>query len=159
MLQSVLLMPAAIAGALSTPELSRAEQLCSAERSYAWVWGAVERTIFVPVAYSPFPSPPSSAISTLCALAQRHQPPIVDVLAASPERIDNRFLSHFEEFRQFSDRSAQSTDKEVVPEPAEPAEQTPDEIMRAAHRRIEAALAEELLDRVRAATTRISSSG
>lgn len=74
-----------------------------------------------------------------------------DVLAATPERIDNRFLSRFEEFRQFSDRSAQSTDDEVVAEPADAAEQTPDEIMRAAHRRIEAALAEELLDRVRAA--------
>lgn len=74
-----------------------------------------------------------------------------DVLAASPERIDNRFLSRFEEFRQFSDRSAQSTDDEVVPETADAAEQTPDEIMRAAHRRIEAALAEDLLDRVRAA--------
>ncbi len=75
----------------------------------------------------------------------------VDVLAAGPKRIDNRFLSRFEEFRQFSDRSAQSTDDEVVPEPADAAEQTPDEIMRAAHRRIEAALAEDLLDRVRAA--------
>jgi restriction system protein len=74
-----------------------------------------------------------------------------DVLAANPERIDNRFLSRFEEFRQFSDRSAQSTDDEVVPETADAAEQTPDEIMRAAHRRIEAALAEDLLDRVRAA--------
>lgn len=74
-----------------------------------------------------------------------------DVLAANPERIDNRFLSRFEEFRQFSDRSAQSTDDEVVPELADAAEQTPDEIMRAAHRRIEAALAEDLLDRVRAA--------
>jgi restriction system protein len=74
-----------------------------------------------------------------------------DVLAANPERIDNRFLSRFEEFRQFTDRSAQPTDDEVVPEPADAAEQTPDEIMRAAHRRIEAALAEDLLDRVRAA--------
>lgn len=74
-----------------------------------------------------------------------------DVLVANPERIDNRFLSRFEEFRQFSDRSAQPTDEEVVPEPADAAEQTPDEIMRAAHRRIEAALAQELLDRVRAA--------
>lgn len=74
-----------------------------------------------------------------------------DVLSANPERIDNRFLSRFEEFRQFSDRSTRSTDDEVVPEPADATEQTPDEIMRAAHRRIEAALAEELLDRVRAA--------
>jgi restriction system protein len=75
----------------------------------------------------------------------------VDVLAVSPERIDNRFLGRFEEFRQFSDRSAQPTNDEVVPEPADAAQQTPDEIMRAAHRRIEAALAEDLLDRVRAA--------
>jgi restriction system protein len=74
-----------------------------------------------------------------------------DVLAANLERIDNRVLSRFEEFRQFSDRSAKPADDEVVPEPADAAEQTPDEIMRAAHRRIEAALAEELLDRVRAA--------
>jgi restriction system protein len=64
-----------------------------------------------------------------------------DVLAANPERIDNRFLSRFEEFRQFSDRSAKPADDEVVPEPADAAEQTPDEIMRAA----------QLLDRVRAA--------
>lgn len=74
-----------------------------------------------------------------------------DVLAANPERIDNRFLSRFEEFRQFSDRSAQSTDDEVIPDLGDATEQTPDEIMRAAHRRIEAALAEDLLDRVRAA--------
>ena len=38
-----------------------------------------------------------------------------------------------------------------MPEPSDAAEQTPDEIMRAAHRRIEASLAEDLLDRVRAA--------
>lgn len=74
-----------------------------------------------------------------------------DVLATKPERIDNRFLSRFEEFRQFSNRSAQSTDDEVIPDPSDAADQTPDEIMRAAHRRIEAALAEDLLDRVRAA--------
>ncbi|WP_246519972.1 restriction endonuclease [Ancylobacter lacus] len=86
------------------------------------------------------------------------------VLADNPDRIDNRFLSRFDEFRQFTARAA---------EPAEPAdaltravaaavdltlaappmavEQTPDEVMRAAHRRIETALAEELLDRVRLA--------
>lgn len=74
-----------------------------------------------------------------------------DMLATNPARIDNRFLSRFEEFRQFSNRSAQSTDDEVIPDPSGAADQTPDEIMRAAHRRIEAALAEDLLDRVRAA--------
>ena len=74
-----------------------------------------------------------------------------DVLTTNPERIDNRFLGRFEEFRQFSDRSVQSTDKDVIPDRSEAADQTPDEIMRAAHRRIEAALTEDLLDRVRAA--------
>ncbi|WP_165491203.1 restriction endonuclease [Lichenihabitans psoromatis] len=74
-----------------------------------------------------------------------------DVLATKPERIDNRFLSRFEEFRQFSNRSAQSTYDEVIPDPSDAAYRTPDETMRAAHRQIEAALAEDLLDRVRAA--------
>jgi restriction system protein len=74
-----------------------------------------------------------------------------DVLATNPERIDNRFLSRFEEFRQFSGRSAQPTDEQDIPDPTDAVNQTPDEIMRAAHRRIEAALAEDLLDRVRAA--------
>lgn len=74
-----------------------------------------------------------------------------EVLAGNPDRIDNRFLSRFEEFRQFSDRSSQSADEHDVPAIGVTADQTPDEIMRAAHRRIEAALAEDLLDRVRAA--------
>lgn len=74
-----------------------------------------------------------------------------EVLAAAPERIDNRFLAHFEEFRAFTDRATQLHAEEADPVKADTAEATPDEIMRAAHRRIEAALAEELLDRVRAA--------
>jgi|BEDMetMinimDraft_2_1075160.scaffolds.fasta_scaffold04398_2 restriction system protein len=75
-----------------------------------------------------------------------------EVLASNPERIDKHFLSQFEEFRQFIERSAQSTDAEVIHTPPnDAAGQTPDEIMRAAHRQLEAALAEELLDRVRAA--------
>jgi len=74
-----------------------------------------------------------------------------DVLAQNPERIDNHFLSRFQEFRQFKDRSARSTEAKVLPNSGDAAEQTPVEMMRAAHRRIEAALVEELLDRVRAA--------
>jgi restriction system protein len=38
-----------------------------------------------------------------------------DVLAASPDRIDNRFLSRFEEFRQFSDRSASQPTRRSCP--------------------------------------------
>lgn len=74
-----------------------------------------------------------------------------EVLAGNPDRIDNRFLSRFEEFRQFSDRSSQPADERDVPAIGVTADQTPDEIMRAAHRRIETTLAEDLLDRVRAA--------
>lgn len=73
-----------------------------------------------------------------------------DVLASNPDRIDNRFLSRFEEFRQFTNR-ANDVDAAASPAIDDPAGQTPDEIMRAAHRRIEAALAEDLLDRVRSA--------
>jgi len=73
-----------------------------------------------------------------------------DVLASNPDRIDNRFLSRFEEFRQFTNR-ANEVDAAASQAIDDPAGQTPDEIMRAAHRRIEAALAADLLDRVRAA--------
>jgi restriction system protein len=73
-----------------------------------------------------------------------------DVLASNPDRIDNRFLSRFEEFRQFTNR-ANEVDAAASHAIDDPAGQTPDEIMRAAHRRIEAALAADLLDRVRAA--------
>lgn len=73
-----------------------------------------------------------------------------DVLASNPDRIDNRFLSRFEEFRQFTNR-ANDVDAAVSQAIDDPAGQTPDEIMRAAHQRIEAALAEDLLDRVRSA--------
>ncbi|HZR89957.1 MAG TPA: restriction endonuclease [Bradyrhizobium sp.] len=71
-----------------------------------------------------------------------------DVLAAQPERIDNRFLTRFEEFRQFTDRTEVRSEETPSPGPDVVADQTPDEIMRAAHRRIEAALAQDLLDRV-----------
>lgn len=76
-----------------------------------------------------------------------------EVLIAAPDRIDNRFLARFEEFRAFTDRGTSSTTEEAnrIDVASDTAEATPDEIMRAAHRRIEAALAEDLLDRVRAA--------
>lgn len=76
-----------------------------------------------------------------------------DVLASNPDRIDNRFLSQFEEFRQFTERSEQDQTATVAPFPAQSIAQTatPDEIMRVAHRQIETALAQDLLDRIRAA--------
>jgi len=74
-----------------------------------------------------------------------------EVLQAAPERIDNHFLGRFEEFRTFTNRTARSDTEAAIPVDAESSQATPDEIMRAAHRQIEVGLAEELLDRVRAA--------
>jgi restriction system protein len=80
-----------------------------------------------------------------------------EVLASKPERINVRFLDQFREFQEFKERSrlaqgaekvhdlaAHANDREM---PAEP----PNEIMLAAHRQIESALAQDLLDRIRSA--------
>ena len=75
------------------------------------------------------------------------------IAETKPTRIDNDFLSQFEEFEKFRRRSEQ----EDLGDPKAPAPgisdkiQTPDETMRAAHRQIDASLAQELLDRIRAA--------
>ena len=78
----------------------------------------------------------------------------LQVLETNPARIDNYFLSKFEEFRQFKEKAAQSTTQDtggaietILPSQKE----TPDEIMRVAHKQIEASLAQDLLDRIRAA--------
>lgn len=76
------------------------------------------------------------------------------VIASHPVRINNEFLIQFAEFRQFKERSAESTATAAAP--AEPVfvnnqAETPDEVMRIAHKQIELTLASDLLDRVRAA--------
>jgi restriction system protein len=78
------------------------------------------------------------------------------VLDTHPPRIDNAFLSQFTEFQQFKERSRASQTKR--PKEAAPVEEefvsetaTPDEIMRAAHKQIDAALAQDLLERILAA--------
>jgi restriction system protein len=78
------------------------------------------------------------------------------VIASPPARIDNTFLNQFEEFRQFKERSAQSAAEETGDRPPAAAAlvnrtETPDEIMRVAHRQIETSLAQDLLDRILAA--------
>jgi len=73
-----------------------------------------------------------------------------EVLAKSPIRIDNDLLQQFEEFRAFRARSKSLEADEAAEAPASPSQEpTPDEEMRSAHARINAALADELLDRVR----------
>jgi len=76
-----------------------------------------------------------------------------EVLNSGVSRIDIAYLSRFEEFRAFKEKSAPAHDGE-----ARPAEQTfvtqvqtPDEVMRLAHKQIDAALAQDLLERVRSA--------
>jgi restriction system protein len=75
------------------------------------------------------------------------------VLASHPARIDNEFFSQFAEFRQFKEKSAndaapakgaQQIDPILVSRP-----ETPDEIMRVAHKQVETSLGQDLLDRVR----------
>jgi restriction system protein len=77
----------------------------------------------------------------------------LQVLASHPPRIDNEFLSQFPEFRQFKEKSASDAAQDA--QPIEPTlvsrTETPDEIMRVAHKQVETSLGQELLDRVRAA--------
>ncbi len=73
------------------------------------------------------------------------------VIGAKPERIDNNFLSQFEAFEKFFRQKTETKPTEA--DGQAPAilnqTQTPDEIMRGAHREIDASLAQELLERVR----------
>ncbi|WP_212733213.1 restriction endonuclease [Terriglobus roseus] len=75
-------------------------------------------------------------------------------MASNPIAIDNRFLDQFEEFREFRRRSNETDEAVLQPQVVEgltDQKETPDEIMRSAHRQIETALAEDLLARVRSA--------
>lgn len=75
------------------------------------------------------------------------------VLAQAPERIDNAFLKQYESFQDFQNRrGTQAPTQEKAEEASEPTETTPDEVLRTAHRQINAALAADLLDRVRQAS-------
>lgn len=76
-----------------------------------------------------------------------------EVLAKDPTKIDNDFLQQFEEFRAFRARSKSLDTEDQAEAPTTPIQQaTPDEEMRIAHARINAALTDELLDRVRQAS-------
>jgi len=73
-------------------------------------------------------------------------------LASNPPRIDNDYLSQFSEFLEFrSRRSPENEEARPKLEPIRSDDRTPDEVMRAAHREIEKALRQELLDRIMAA--------
>jgi restriction system protein len=75
------------------------------------------------------------------------------IIASHPPRIDNEFLNQFAEFRQFKEKSANDAAQgSPVIEPALVSRiETPDEIMRVAHKQVETSLGQDLLDRVRTA--------
>lgn len=70
----------------------------------------------------------------------------LSVLKSNPEKIDIKFLMRWSEFNEFR-FPAGGAKKAATPEPA--SELTPDETMRAAHETINAALADELLEKIR----------
>ena len=73
-------------------------------------------------------------------------------LANTGVRIDNQLLKQFEEFQAFQARSAERADEADSSPSVDPPAITPDEALRVAHRRIEASLAADLIDRVRNAS-------
>jgi restriction system protein len=74
------------------------------------------------------------------------------VIESKLAHIDNNFLSQFEEFEKWRRSAQEAADDQHAAAPAIVNQtETPDEIMRAAHRQIETALAQELLDRIRSA--------
>jgi len=77
-----------------------------------------------------------------------------EVLAAPPERIDIKYLNRFPSFQQFREAQGETDNGDS---PASPIADmattlTPDEVMRNAHRQMEVALADELLQRIRSGT-------
>jgi restriction system protein len=75
------------------------------------------------------------------------------VLKSPPQKIDNKFLMQFEEFRQFRERSTAASEPpgQPIAAPLEDQNQTPDETMRSAYSQIETALIHDLLERIREA--------
>jgi restriction system protein len=76
------------------------------------------------------------------------------VLAAPPERIDIKFLNAFPSFQAFraAQNERESEDTTVSPNGDLETKLTPDEVMRNAYLRLEATLADELIQRIRSST-------
>ena len=72
------------------------------------------------------------------------------VLESSPEKIDNHFLKQYEAFQEFQSRKSPDSAVEAAPTtPVSDSSATPDEILRAAHKKINESLSADLLSRVR----------
>ena len=77
-----------------------------------------------------------------------------EVLAAPPERIDIKYLNQFPGFQKFREGEAQaeSEDPGALSASGTMTTLTPDEVIRSAHRQLDIALADELLQRIRSGT-------
>lgn len=74
------------------------------------------------------------------------------VLTAPPERIDIKFLNQFPGFQKFRDAEEEEGDADSTHVSDNATTLTPDEVMRNAHRQLEVALADEMLQRIRSGT-------
>ncbi len=77
-----------------------------------------------------------------------------EVLAAPPERIDIKYLNRFPSFQQFREVKDEREGDDTASSPTANmvTTLTPDEVMRNAHRQLEVALADELIQRIRSGT-------
>lgn len=74
------------------------------------------------------------------------------VLAEPPERIDIKYLNQFPGFHKFRDAEEENGDTTSSNASDNATTLTPDEVMRSAHRELEVALADEMLQRIRSGT-------
>jgi restriction system protein len=78
------------------------------------------------------------------------------VLGSPPERIDIKYLNRFPSFQQFRDTEEERATGDGTASSSPTVDTTtvltPDEVMRSAHRQLEAALADELMQRIRSGT-------
>ncbi len=75
-----------------------------------------------------------------------------NVLTDTRAEVNNAYLEQFEEFQEFRARTRDTDKLDDTAEVVVGIEATPDETLRAAHKKINATLAEELLDRMREAS-------
>ncbi|MEO3431995.1 winged helix-turn-helix domain-containing protein [Inquilinus sp. CAU 1745] len=73
-------------------------------------------------------------------------------LADAGNQINKTFLEQFDEFKAFQNRTRETDLEDIAPTEELASAATPDEVLREAHQRINTALSEELLDRVREAS-------
>ncbi len=78
----------------------------------------------------------------------------IEVLGKAPGRIDIRFLEQFPEFVGFRERAIQTEPAVATSGPRQESEQTPDEALEQAYKRIRHNLAEDLLAAVQSASPR-----